>query len=132
MDAVAANLPYLGDATLAGSGSGGLGRPEPQGSPRAVRAEGGDGRGVNLERTSLAFEPRGAVLAGADGLALIRRAIAHLPRVLRPGGVAFFECDPPQARALAAEHGGEILRDLAGSERVLVLRPATGGAMMEP
>ena len=95
VDAVAANLPYLTDAS--------------------VQAWTG-------ERTSLAFEPRLAVLAGSDGLALLRRAIADVPRVLRPGGTAYFECDPPQARALADEHGGEVLVDLAGNERVLVLR----------
>lgn len=105
VDAVAANLPYLSDATLAEA---------------------------RLERTSLAFEPRAAVLAGPDGLAHIRRAIADLPRVLAPGGIAFFECDPPQAAALAAEHGGEVLLDLAGSERVLVLRAGRAGAMMAP
>ena len=99
VDAVAANLPYLTDASVA------------------------EWTG---ERTSLAFEPAIAVLAGPDGLALVRRAIRDLPRVLRPGGAAYFECDPPQARALATEHGGEILTDLAGNERVLVLR-----AMME-
>ena len=74
------------------------------------------------ERTTLAFEPRLAVLAGPDGLALLRRAIAGLRSVLRPGGSAYFECDPPQARALAIEYGGEVLVDLAGNERVLVLR----------
>ena len=95
VDAVAANLPYLTDASVA------------------------EWTG---ERTSLAFEPRLAVLAGSDGLALLRRAIADLPRVLRPGGTAYLECDPPQARALAAEHRGEVLVDLAGNERVLVLR----------
>lgn len=105
VDAVAANLPYLSDASV---------------------AEWVD------QRSSLAFEPQGAVLAGPDGLTLIRRAVADLPRVLAPGGVAYFECDPPQARALAAEYGGEILRDLAGHERVLVLRPPPDGTMMAP
>lgn len=95
VDAVAANLPYLTDASVA------------------------EWTG---ERTSLSFEPRMAVLAGADGLALVRRAIAGLGSVLRPGGAAYFECDPAQARALANEHGGEVLVDLAGNERVLVLR----------
>lgn len=95
VDAVAANLPYLTDASV---------------------------EEWTGERTSLAFEPRVAVLAGPDGLALLRRAIAGLRSVLRPGGTAYFECDPPQARALAAEHGGEVLTDLAGNERVLVLR----------
>ena len=95
VDALAANLPYLTDADAA------------------------DTRG---ERASLTFEPALAVRAGPDGLALIRRAIADLPRVLAPGGSAYFECDPPQARARAGEHGGAVLRDLAGSERVVVLR----------
>jgi len=103
VDAVAANLPYLTDASVA----------EWTGDQR-----------------SLAFEPRGAVLAGVDGLSLIRRAIRDLPRVLAPGGAGYFECDPPQAHRLAQEHGGEILRDLAGSERVLVLRAPAPGAMM--
>ena len=105
VDAVAANLPYLTEASVA-QWTG--------------------------ERTSLAFEPRSAVLAGVDGLSLIRRAIADLPRVLRPGGAGYFECDPPQARLLAREHGGAILRDLAGNERVLVLHPHPRGAMMAP
>ena len=105
VDAVAANLPYLSDASV---------------------TEWVD------QRSSLAFEPRSAVLAGPDGLTLIRRAVADLGRVLRPNGVAYFECDPPQARALAAQHGGEILRDLAGHERVLVLRRPPDGTMMAP
>lgn len=105
VDAVAANLPYLTDA--------------------AVEEWTG-------ERASLSFEPRHAVLAGVDGLSLIRSAIADLPRVLAPGGAGYFECDPPQARLLAQEHGGEVLRDLAGSERVLVLRAPPRGAMMAP
>lgn len=96
VDCVAANLPYLTDIAVAVG---------------------------NEERSSLAFEPGIAVVAGPDGLGLIRRAVAELPRVLRPGGAGYFECDPPQARALAHELGAEILRDLAGNERVLVVRP---------
>lgn len=95
VDAVAANLPYLTDASVA------------------------EWTG---ERASLAFEPHVAVLAGPDGLALVRRALADVRRVLRPGGSAYFECDPPQARALATDYGGEVLTDLSGNERVLVLR----------
>jgi release factor glutamine methyltransferase len=99
---VCANLPYLTDVTLE--------------------------RGVG-ERSSLAFEPAAAVVAGPDGLAVIRRCVADLPRVLASGGTAFFECDPPQAGAVAAllESSGlraEILRDLSGSERVVVGRGA--------
>ena len=99
VDVVCANLPYLREdafADLAG------------------------------ERTSLAFEPRTAVVSGADGLDLIRRAIAGLPRALALGGVALFECDPPQSAAIVAllRPLGEtrVVRDLAGDERVVSLR----------
>jgi release factor glutamine methyltransferase len=99
-DIVCANLPYLTDASVA--------------------------KGVG-ERSSLAFEPRAAVVAGPDGLALIRRCVIDLPRVLGPGGTAFLECDPPQAGAVVellelSGMRGEILRDLSGSERVVVGR----------
>jgi release factor glutamine methyltransferase len=102
VDIVCANLPYLTDASVA--------------------------RGVG-ERSSLAFEPRAAVVAGPDGLAVIRRCVADLPRVLAPAGIAFLECDPPQAASvvgLLESTGlrGEILRDLSGSERVVVGRSA--------
>ena len=76
------------------------------------------------DRTSLAFEPRDAVVAGADGLDLIRRCAADLPRVLAPGGVALFECDPPQAQAVAAmlasaALSARVIPDLAGRPRVV-------------
>ncbi len=98
VDVVCANLPYLRDDAL---------------------------MHLTGERTSLAFEPRVAVVAGADGLDLIRRCVADLPRVLARGGAAFFECDPPQAREIAALLEGawmdvRIVRGLAGVERVVV------------
>jgi release factor glutamine methyltransferase len=97
VDVVCANLPYLRDDAL---------------------------NELIGERTSLRFEPRGAVAAGEDGLALIRRATKDLRRVLAPGGTALFECDPPQAPAVArllTECGlrATVLRDLAGSERIV-------------
>ena len=99
VDIVAANLPYLRDGDL-------------------DRLAG--------ERTSLAFEPRVATVAGPDGLALVRRAIADLPRVLAADGAAFFECDPPQVAeivALLSPLGRvDVSRDLAGLERVAALR----------
>ena len=75
-------------------------------------------------RTSLAFEPLAAVVAGTDGLDVIRRCIADLARVLAPGGAVFFECDPPQAAAverLLTVRGlrTTVVRDLAGTERVV-------------
>lgn len=98
VDIVCANLPYLTDDSVA--------------------------HWVG-ERTSLAFEPREAVLAGPDGLAVIRRCVADLPRVLAPGAAAFFECDPPQVAAVGAMLGAAGLRsrrvrDLPGAERVVV------------
>lgn len=96
VDAVAANLPYLRDLDL-------------------ERLAG--------DRTSLAFEPRLATVAGPDGLGLVRRAIADLPRVLTPDGAAFFECDPPQVEPIAALLAPlgrvDVLRDLAGLDRVV-------------
>jgi len=99
VDVVVANLPYLRDD--------------------AFERLAGD-------RTSLAFEPRVATAAGQDGLALVRHAIADLARVLEPDGAAFFECDPPQtneiAALLAALGATDVLRDLAGLDRVVRVR----------
>ncbi len=102
VDVVAANLPYLSDAEPAD---------------------------LTGDRASLAYEPRLATFAGADGLALVRRAIADLPRVLAPDGAAFFECDPPQVAAvtvlLRPMGTVDVLRDLAGLERIVrVVRDA--------
>jgi release factor glutamine methyltransferase len=77
------------------------------------------------ERTSLAFEPAIAVTAGADGVELIRRAAADVPRVLARDGSVFFEVDPPIAdRVVDIVRdfiGGEprVIRDLAGDARVV-------------
>lgn len=76
------------------------------------------------ERSSLAFEPREAVVAGVEGLSVIARCVADLPRVLAPGGAAFFECDPPQVAAISAMLGRaglrpRIARDLSGADRVV-------------
>jgi release factor glutamine methyltransferase len=99
VDVVVANLPYLRDDTF---------------------------EQLVGDRASLAFEPREATVAGADGLALVRHAIADLPRVLAPDGAAFFECDPPQVGeivALVASLGtAEVIRDLAGLDRVVLVR----------
>jgi release factor glutamine methyltransferase len=101
VDVVVANLPYLRDDYL---------------------------QDLAGDRTSLAFEPRVAVTAGRDGLGLIQRAAAELPRVLARGGEALFEIDPSLAGQVAnlLRHftGGEtrIIRDLAGDERVVAVQ----------
>ncbi|HEU5434073.1 MAG TPA: peptide chain release factor N(5)-glutamine methyltransferase [Thermomicrobiales bacterium] len=82
----------------------------------------------------LAAEPALALAGGADGLALVRRLVADLPRVLAPGGAAGFEIDPSQAGAVAAllatalpDGAVSVLPDLASLDRhVVVERP--GGA----
>jgi len=62
---------------------------------------------------------------GEDGLDVIRRCVAQLPAKLAPGGGAFFECDPPQAEAVAGllrtglGARTRIIRDLMGNERVV-------------
>jgi release factor glutamine methyltransferase len=98
VDLVCANLPYLRDDTVT--------------------------EWVG-ERSSLAFEPREAVVAGPEGLGLIRRCISDLLRVLAPDGAAFFECDPPQVASVSemSERAGlrtRTVRDLTGAERVVV------------
>jgi release factor glutamine methyltransferase len=98
VDLVVANLPYLRDDTL---------------------------EDLVGERTSLAFEPRLAVMAGKDGLELIWRAASELHRVLTPDGAALFEIDPPFAEQvvhlLQYSLGGEtrVINDLAGDARVV-------------
>ena len=103
VDIIAANLPYLRDDAL---------------------------EELAGDRTSLAFEPRVATVAGSDGLALVRHAIADLPRVLAPDGAAFFECDPPQVEPIAAwlrsVGGVDVLKDLAGLDRVVRMRRSLG------
>jgi release factor glutamine methyltransferase len=97
VDLICANLPYLREDEL---------------------------RRLAGERTSLAFEPRAAVVAGADGLVLIRRCIADVSRALAPGGAAVFECDPPQVpdvTMLLRQRGlrTRVARDLSGADRVV-------------
>lgn len=107
VDCVAANLPYL-------------------------RADALDD--LSGDRAALAFEPRLATLSGPDGLDLIRRAAADLPRVLRPEGTAFFECDPPQVAdlllLLAPIGPTSVLPDLAGADRVVAVRRERPGGVL--
>jgi release factor glutamine methyltransferase len=80
----------------------------------------------------LAFEPQSALLAGDDGLAVIRRLIAGAPPRLRAGGVLLVEIGQGQADAvvaLAAAAGltARVEPDLAGIPRLLVAqRPGHG------
>jgi len=78
---------------------------------------------VRVEPGVHEFEPHRALYAGADGLDLIRRAIAGAPDRLSPGGWLVLEFGEGQGDAVAAllrERGFEeiaVTRDLAGIDR---------------
>ncbi len=84
-----------------------------------------DGEWDTLSPVIRKHEDPNALLAGADGLAFIRRIIAEAPSHLRPGGLLAMEVGETQAEtvlALLAEAGfrdGGFRRDLAGIPRVV-------------
>ncbi|MGH2377651.1 MAG: N5-glutamine methyltransferase family protein [Candidatus Limnocylindria bacterium] len=135
VDVITANLPYLPIALglrprrldPARGSSLGPAVPGVPADPEGPWGKDPDPRShLSFTERSLLFEPREAVLAGgSDGLDVIRRCVAQVPSRLARGGAAFFECDPPQAAAVAellgARLGGptRILRDLMGNERVV-------------
>jgi release factor glutamine methyltransferase len=91
-DAIAANLPYVGE------------RERAQCDPE------------------LAFEPAEALFAGEDGMREIARLAADLPRLLAPEGVAWLEHGWQQGalvRACCTTHGlaSATIADLGGKER---------------
>ena len=75
------------------------------------------------------FDPVTALDGGADGLDLIRRLVADLPRLLRVCGAAVLEIGEDQADSvaeLASAAGLGVARRIAdpgGCERVVVLQP---------
>lgn len=76
------------------------------------------------------YEPRKALRAGADGLAIIRHIAAKLPSHLAPGGEAWIECDhshTDNARKLFEAKGlaAEIRTDQYGAPRVVVVHHHT-------
>lgn len=77
------------------------------------------------------WEPRSALVAGADGLAVLGPLVREASGHLRPGGLVAVELSPSQAEAVArlAEETHEyedirIRRDLAGRQRVVTMRRA--------
>jgi release factor glutamine methyltransferase len=87
-----------------------------------------------------AFEPRGALVAGADGLAAYRALAPDCARLLSRDGLCALEIGRGQGAAVAgilARHGLKVTarhRDLAGIERCLVVRhgPAGAGPIRRP
>ena len=83
----------------------------------------------DLARLSIAAEPRLALDGGGDGLELIRRLIAELPRLLRPGGAALLEFGDGQGDDVARLADGlgigwrvAIRGDLSGRDRMAEIR----------
>jgi release factor glutamine methyltransferase len=76
----------------------------------------------------LAHEPRGALFAGADGAALLRRIVHEAQLCLRPGGLIALELAPAQADELtqcladSGFDGPRSHRDLGGRPRVVTAR----------
>jgi release factor glutamine methyltransferase len=81
-----------------------------------------------LEPEVAEFEPAAALDGGVDGLCAYRALATEIPRLLNPGGLAFFEIGAGQAedvRRIFTEGGLEIARtaaDLAGIVRVVVAK----------
>lgn len=119
LDLLLANLPYV-----------------PSDEVDAARRAAGFQRDTEVESTTrdlsqiaLAAEPRVALDGGSDGLECIRRLIAELPRLLRPGAAAVLEFGDGQADAVSALVGGlglgwrvGIRGDLSGRARVAEIR----------
>jgi release factor glutamine methyltransferase len=96
-DCVVANLPYVPTAECAAA-------PDP-----------------------VSFEPMLARDGGTDGLALYRRLVPDLPRLVAPRGIAILEAAPANARALeellraVLPHAGvETIADYAGLDRFVI------------
>lgn len=74
-------------------------------------------------------DPQAALDGGEDGLDLVRRLLADLPRVLRICGAAILEIGDGQAEAVAAEAEqaglgvARWVRDVGGVKRAIVLQP---------
>lgn len=99
-DAVFANLPYLTDADI-------------EESPT---------------KEALLFEPKQALIAEDNGLALIKKTALEAAEVLKAGGKIYFEMLPDQTYEFSAwikkqnlAYSSQIFKDLTGKDRVVVL-----------
>ncbi len=77
----------------------------------------------SLPREVRGFEPPGALLAGPDGLAVIRPLVAEAGQYLKPGGSLWLEIGESQGKAVQGLSCGPmrfigIEKDLAGRDRI--------------
>ena len=90
---------------------------------------------AELDPSVRAFEPAGALFAGAEGLDAYRALIPQLPGLLHPQGVALIEigytqAEPVAAIARTAGFESRLHQDLGGRPRVLELQIPLGKAEM--
>ena len=126
LDLLIANLPYVPSDELDAVRD--AARASASFTARFNEAD-GVGTPRDLSRIAIAAEPRIALDGGADGLDLIRRLIAELPRLLRPGGVAILEFGDGQGDAIARLADGlglgwraALRSDLSGRARIVEIR----------
>ncbi|MBI3603954.1 MAG: hypothetical protein HY205_05850, partial [Nitrospirae bacterium] len=88
-----------------------------------------DGELAGLQPEVQSFEPRLALVGGADGLAIVRRLVAEATEFLASSGTLMLEIGQDQAEdvvRIAAMQGAygpaTIIRDAAGIERVVCLQ----------
>lgn len=94
-------------------------------NPPYVRSPFLDGSEVQPE---LSFEPRLALDGGEDGMDVYKPLLTAVSSLLPPSGAAFIEIDPPiaekclaLAKSISPDADVEVLTDLAGLERCLVI-----------
>jgi release factor glutamine methyltransferase len=82
----------------------------------------------------LAYEPRGALDGGPDGLDLVRRLLERLPGTLAPDGVALLEIGAEQGELIVREvaarlpgWGCVVMADLGGLPRLARIEPPRVG-----
>lgn len=85
---------------------------------------------VTLPKEVRDFEPVQALVAGADGLEVIRRLVRTAKRVLSPSGYVALEIGAGQRTAVEqlfrdhGYHGVEVVKDLQGHERIVIAQAA--------
>lgn len=92
------------------------------------------GQGTVVQAEVRDWEPEAALYAGPDGLDVIERLVADVPRVLVPHGWLVLEMGAGQVEAVVATVRAtarydrvDVVPDLSGIERVLAARVGDGG-----
>lgn len=94
---------------------------------------------LGLEPEVRDHEPRTALVARNEGLALLRRLVQDAPSVLTPGGLLALEVGAGQSdtvsgwmRGVPGLESPVVLRDLAGRDRIILVTRSGAAAEPEP